>query len=148
MKLIVISGAKYSKKNLLAFRLSNKPNCVWIKPYTNKRDPINAEPHDKYIPLNDNQLMEKMDREVALASTILNGYLFVFFENQLKDDYSIIVGDDKIVHNTKSNWDGDIVTVKCHSPSEEPSSRFLFKDSEFDISTKISYRRRMFNNRI
>ena len=86
MKLIIISGAKNSKKDLLAMILSNRSDCIWIKPYSNRKDPVNADPHNDYISLNDRQLNDKIAKEVPLAETIINSNRFVFFENQLKKD--------------------------------------------------------------
>ena len=132
MKLIIISGAKNSKKDLLAMILSNRSDCIWIKPYSNRKDPVNADPHNDYISLNDRQLNDKIAKEVPLAETIINSNRFVFFENQLKKDYTIIIGDDNIVFGAKNNWKGEIITVRCHSKHEVESPRFLFKDDEFD----------------
>ena len=133
MKLIVISGAKNSKKDLLASRLASNSDCIWIKPYSNKKVPINSDPVTEFIRLNDKQLNRKLEQEVPLAETVVNGNRYIFFENQLNADYVVIIGDDRVVFNLKNNWKGEIVTVKCHSKSEEASSRFLLSDEEFDI---------------
>lgn len=132
MKLIVISGAKNSKKDLLAMSLANNPDVVWIKPYSNRKIPVNADPHDDFIALNDRQLNVKLSREVPLAETIVKGNRYIFFENQLKGEYAIIVGDDKVVYNIENNWDGDVISIRCHSRLEKSSSRFLMADEEFD----------------
>lgn len=133
MKLILISGAKNSKKDLLAHRLANNSDCIWIKPYSDRSVPVNADPDDRFIKLNDIQLEDKMMKEIPLTETVVSGNRYVFFENQLKGDYCVIVGDDRIVFNLLNNYSGDIVTIKCHSNSEKPSSRFLMPDEEFDF---------------
>ena len=132
MKLIVISGAKNSKKDLLAMSLANNPDVVWIKPYSNRKIPINADPHDDFIALNDSQLNVKLSREVPLAETIVKGNRYIFFENQLKGEYVLIIGDDRIAYNIENNWDGEVISIRCHSDDERSSSRFLMADEEFD----------------
>ena len=133
MKLILISGARNSKKDLLAHRLASNSDCIWIKPYSDKPIPLNADPDDRFIKLNSEQLNVKMMREVPLAETVIAGNRYVFFENQLNGDYCVIVGDDRIVFNLMNNYDGDIVSIKCHSNSEKNSPRFLMGDDDFDI---------------
>ena len=132
MKLIVISGARNSKKSLLAQRLSDRLGCLWVKPYSNRKVPINAEPQTDFIALNDKQLNEKLEREESLAETIANGNRYIYFKNQLKGDYAVITGDDSIVLGTVHNWNGDILTIKCHSDDERPSVRCLMNDDEFN----------------
>lgn len=133
MKLILISGTKSSKKDLLAHRLASNSDCIWIQPYSDKSMPVNADLDDRFIALNSKQLSDKMMREVPLAETVVNGNRYVFFENQLKGDYCVIIGDDRVVFNLLNNYEGDIVTIKCHSNSEKSSPRFLMSDDEFDF---------------
>jgi hypothetical protein len=134
MKLIVINGSKNSKKGLLAHRLSNNSDCIWIKPYCDKSVEVNSDPvDDKFIYLNEKQLESKIDNEVILAETVVNGNRYVFFENQLNADYIVLIGDDRIVSYLKSNYGGQLVTVRCHSESEEYSQRSILPDKEFDI---------------
>ena len=134
MKLIVLSGAKHSKKDLVASRLAENSDCIWIRPYSDKKIPINRDADDyDFISLNQKQLNEKMAREVPLVETIVGGNRYVFFETQLLADYVVLIGDDRVVFNLKNNWDGDLVTVKCHSKGEVSSSRSLMDDKEFDI---------------
>ena len=132
LKLIVISGAKNSKKDLLAHRLASNSDCIWIKPYSDRTMPINADPTDSFIRLNTRQLNDKMMREVPLAETVVKGNRYVFFENQLKGAYCVIVGDDRIVFNLKNNYESELVTIRCHSDTEKSSPRFLLGDEEFD----------------
>lgn len=135
MILIVISGAKHSKKDLLAMDLASNSDCRWVKPYTDKEVPVNQEnwEMDEYIHLNEKQMKHKMERENVLVSIDLNGSRYVFFEYQMSSDYVVIIGDDRVVSHLKENWKGDLITVRCHSKSEEYSERNLLKDSEFDI---------------
>lgn len=131
MKLIVISGGKHSKKDLLATRLASNSDCIWIPPFSNKKLPINVD-EDRFISISDNQLSEMTTRENVIAETVVNGSRYVFFEKQLDADYVVIVGDDRIIFALENNFDGDMVTIRCHSNNEIGSPRFLLDDKEFD----------------
>ena len=134
MKLIVISGGKNSKKGLLAHRLADNSDCIWIKPYSDRTVPVNSDPvEDSFIRLNKRQLESKVSREVVLAETVVNGNRYVFFENQLNADYVVLIGDDRIVMYLKSNYEGQLITVRCHSESEQYSERNILPDKDFDI---------------
>lgn len=127
MKLIAISGAKNTGKSVLAEKLSLNSDCIWIKPYTDKKR------QREYIYLNDKQLNDKMQREEPLLVSEVNGNKYVFFKNQLNAEYVVLIGDDRVINYLKNEWDGDLVTIKCHSKMERPSSRSTLDDDEFDI---------------
>lgn len=129
LKLIVLSGAKNSKKTLVASKLAQNSDCIWIKPYCDCKFVDDG----LYIAMARTKLNRKMEREVPLAETVVAGKKYVFFENQLKGDFVVLIGDDRIVYNLKKNWDGHLITVKCHSKDEKPSPRSLMDDKEFDI---------------
>lgn len=129
LKLIALSGAKHSKKDSVASRLAQNSDCIWIKPYTDRE--IIGD--DWYISMSKTKLNRKMEREVPLAETVVAGNRYVFFENQLKGDFVVLIGDDRIIYNLKKNWGGHLITVKCHSKDEKPSPRCLMDDKEFDI---------------
>lgn len=135
MILIAISGAKNSKKNLLAMKLAGNSDCKWVRPYTNKQVPVNQKDWemDEYIHLNDKQLEHKKSRDKVLLTIDINGSEYVYFEYQMNSEYVVIVGDDRVISYFKDNWDGKLITVKCHSNSEKYSERNLLNDSEFDI---------------
>ena len=134
MKLIAISGAKHSKKNLLAMKLSQNSDCIWILPYSDQPVRINSDnTEDKFIRLNKRQLDAKMNREKVLASVRVNEHRYIFFENQMNADYVVLIGDDTIIMQLKSDYDGKLVTIRCHSETEEHSDRALLSDKEFDI---------------
>lgn len=135
MKIIAIHGAKNSKKDLLAFKLANNSDCVWVKPYTDMQNPPNLEDYeqDDLIHLNEKKLSAKMEREIPLCVTEVNGHRYVFFENQFTSGYCVIIGDDRVIQYLKNDWKGDLVTVKCHSKTEEYSERNLLDDDDFDI---------------
>lgn len=135
MILITISGAKNSGKNILAMKLAQNSDCIWIKPYTDKEYPVNIEDweQDTMIHLNKKQLDTKMGHEVPFAETEIKGFRYVFFENQLRADFVVLIADDNMVSSLKREWDGELITIKCHSSKEEYSERNLLKDSEFDL---------------
>ena len=129
MKLIVICGAKNSKGDLLAMKLANNSDCIWIKPFTDRprKEEFDLKPVSK------EKLTHMMDNEDVLAVGEVNGYRYVFFKNQLTADFVVLIGDDRVVTYLKNNWDGDLMTIKCHSKSEEYSERNLLSDDEFDV---------------
>lgn len=131
MKIIAISGAKNSKKDLLAMRLAKNSDCIWIHPYTDRTVPVN-ETDDEYIHLNASQLDAKMQHEIPLVETIVNSHRYVFFETQFRADYCVLLADDRVIMYLKNNWDGDLITVKCESKNSRYSERSLLDDSEFE----------------
>ena len=135
MILIAICGAKNSGKESLAMKLSRNSDCIWIKPYTDKEYPVNIEDweQDDMIHLNEKQLDNKMNHEIPLAVTEIKGYRYVFFENQLRADFVVLIADDNVVSYLKREWNGDLITIKCHSKEESYSERNLLPDSEFDL---------------
>lgn len=135
MRIITISGAKNTKKDIVAFKLAQNSDCVWVHPYTDFEYPVNLEDYeqDQYTHLNEKKLSRKMERETPLAVSEVNGHRYVFFENQLTAGFCVLIADDRIVTYLKKNWEGELVTVKCHSKNESYSERCLLNDDEFDI---------------
>lgn len=133
MRLIALNGAKNSRKEWVAQKLSSNSDCIWIKPYTDKPRPYMDYEDDDMIHLNNPKLSYKMEREVPLAVTEVGNYRYVFFENQLKAGYCILIADDNVIEYLKMNWDGELITVRIHSNDEIYSERSLLKDDEFDI---------------
>lgn len=135
MRLVTISGAKNTKKDFVAFKLAQNSDCVWVHPYTDFEHPINIEDNerDDYAHLSKEKLTRKMEREVPLAVSEVNGHRYVFFENQMTAGFCVIIADDRIVSYLKNNWGGELITIKCHSKNESYSERNLLKDDDFDI---------------
>ena len=131
MRLIVLNGAKNSGKELVARRLAENSDCKYIKPFTDH--PRDNGSDDEYIRLNKPKLDNKLDSEVEFCITEVNGYRYVFFENQLNAGYVVLIGDDMVVSYLKRKWKGDLITVKVHSNNEKYSERFLLGDDDFDI---------------
>ena len=135
MKIIALYGGKNSKKDLLANRLANNSDVVYVKPYTDKEVPVYEEDWemDDYIHLNAKQLSHKMEREVPLAIITLKSHRYVFFSTQFKENFCVVILDDAGLHGFKKMWDGELVTIRVHSDTEEHSDRCLMTDDEFDI---------------
>lgn len=135
LKIIAINGAKNSKKDRVASQLAKNSDCVWIKPYTDAKLPVNTEEfeQDDYIRLNEPKLSDKMERDVPLCSTEINGHRWVFFESQFRVGYCVIIVDDRMITYLKNNWKGDLTTVKCHAKGESYSERCLLSDEDYDI---------------
>ena len=133
MRLIALNGAKNTKKEWVARKLSDNSDCIWIKPYTDRpRVHVDYE-EDEMIHLNYPKLSYKLERETPLAVTVVNDHRYVFFENQLNAGYCVSIADDRVIEYLKNNWDGELITVKIHSNDEESSDRFQSKDDMFDI---------------
>ena len=133
LRLIIISGAKYTNKELVASRLAKNSDCIWIKPYTDRPSGHVEYEQDDYFHLDESKLSAKMERDKPLAVVELNNHRYVFFENQLHANYCILIGDDSLVSYFKNNWEGDLLTVKCHSKNEKYSQRNILGDDEFDV---------------
>ena len=84
MRLVVISGAKNTKKDLVASRLAKNSDCIWIKPYTDRPRGVVIYEDDDYVHLSEDKLSAKMERDKPLATVEVNNHRYVFFENQLR----------------------------------------------------------------
>lgn len=133
MRLIALNGAKNSRKEWVAQKLSDNSDCIWIKPFTDKPQRKVDYADDEMIHLNYPKLTYKMQREVPLAVTEVNGHRYVFFENQLNANYCVLIADDSVIEYLEDEWDGELITVKIHSNDEVSSDRFKLKDDNFDI---------------
>lgn len=134
MKLIVITGAKHSKKESVASKLAKNSDCIWIKPYTDRKVLVNGENwDDECIHLNKKQLSDKMDKESVLAKIEVNNHRYVFFENQCRAGFCILIGDDLLVSSLRKSYPNDVIAVRVHHKDEVPSERNLISDDEFDI---------------
>lgn len=135
LKIIAINGARNSGKEIVASKLAQNSDCIWIKPYTDEENPVNLEDYeqDDYIRLNKPKLSDKMDKEVPLCVTEVKGHRWAFFETQFRAGFCVIIADDWIVKYLKKNWDGGLSTIRCHSKNESESERFSLPDDEFDI---------------
>lgn len=128
MRLITLSGGRHCKLDFVASELAKNSDCVWIKPYTDSKFI-----YDDYVHLNEKQLDDKIKRDDPLVVTEVNGHRYVFFKYQLTGGYCVLIADDRTVSYLKNNWDGELITVRCHCKSEVYSERCLLSDDEYDI---------------
>ena len=133
MRLIALNGAKNTKKEWVAQKLSDNSDCIWIQPITDKPNPNRDYEENELIHLNQSELDYKMKKNTPLAVTEVNGHRYVFFTYQLTAGYCVLIADDNVIGYLKNNWDGELVTVRVHSNDEIYSARSLLKDDEFDI---------------
>ena len=133
MRLIALNGAKNTRKEWVASRLSDNSACIWIQPYTDRPSPHRDYEDDELIHLDESKLSAKMERDTPLAITEVNSHRYVWFENQLKAGYCIIIADDDVIAYLDNKWDGELITVRIHSNDEIYSARSLLKDDDFDI---------------
>ena len=141
MKIIALTGAKNSRKDVVARRLATNSDVVYVRPYTDRDVPVNAEDWelDDYTHMNEKQLSYKMERDEVLSVAHVGNHRYVFFMSQFNADFCVLILDDVGIFNLKKNWKGEIVTVKVHSDIEEPSDRCLMKDEEFDFVFNIDH---------
>ena len=128
--IITITGAKHTGKMVLASKLSENSDCIWVKPYTDNQ---RAYP-DCYHPLIKEDLDKMIEDEKPVFTTIIRGFRYVVFPSQLNAEYNILIVDDYALIDVKEAWNEHIITIKVHSDREEPSLRsgvYLF-DHEFD----------------
>ena len=124
-KIITVTGHKNCGKDIIAQRLSKYENVSYIKPYTDRELPQNAEPIDleKYHYVLPTVMEDLLRDEKVLAMTEVNGHLYVFFEFQMRDEYNVLIADDYAVISIKDNFDGRVITVRVVSENETESDR-------------------------
>lgn len=139
MKIIAITGHKNSNKDLVAMRLASNSDVVYIRPYSDKKRPLNMESYeeDDYIHLNNSQLSYKMEREEPFLVKEIDGVRYVFFMTQFRADFCAIIIDKTMLDYLKKNWDGEIVSIYCHDGRgcDDPKSYDIiydWKNDDFD----------------
>ena len=117
MKLIVLNGAKHTKKTTLALRLASNSDVQYVRPCTSKKD-VDCNFIEK------EQLDKMKDECEVLSCTTIKGIDYVFFKHQFNADYNIIIADDYAVIDILNNWNDDILLVRCVSENQGKSERF------------------------
>lgn len=136
MKIITLTGAKNTNKELLAYKLSQNSDVGYIKPYTDREIPEDAEECDvnNYNYVSKDRLDEMIEEDEVLCKTLVNGDRFVFFKSQLEHSYNVMIVDDYTLVDLQSNWKKELYSIKVKSNGEKPSNRigtYLY-DHEFD----------------
>jgi hypothetical protein len=113
MKIIALVGLKNAGRVILARKWDKNANVSYIEPILNPTD-RNGE---------------------YLASTVVNGDTYVFYESQLKNDFNVLVADDYILSDLLTNYP-DVVSVWVDNPRAEPSERVnvMYTKNDFDYT--------------
>ena len=114
MKIIAICGKPNSKKDYVAMKLSENSDISYVRPYSDKSIPVNIEPYesdDSYVYLSEYKLSVKMDKEVPLAVREIKGHRYVFFENQLRAEYVVLILDEATLDQLRKDYDGEIFAI-------------------------------------
>ena len=114
MKLVTITGKPNTGKDWLARKLGGNSDVLYIRPYSDRKIPKNIEPwefDDSSIHLSEYKLSKKMEREVPLAIRTIGDTRYVFFRNQLRADYVVIVVDEATLDHLRKNYDCEIYSI-------------------------------------
>ena len=138
-KIITLTGHKHCQKDIVAYMLDTYNNgfVTWVKPYTDA--PLNlgefSEENGGYTYLSKEELDFEIKNKNVLSITKVNNHRYVYFEEQMTNEWNVIIADDITVINAKEKWKDNVTSVKIVSESEEKSDRvnqYLF-DHEFDF---------------
>ena len=127
MKIIAINGHKNSGKVNLAEKWNKNENVSFIKPYSDNYRPLDY----KVISREDLDFM--VEHNVALASTIVNEHIYVYFKEDFKNDFCIVCVDDIILKQFLES-DFEVITVFVNNSKSEPSERVekLYKKNDYN----------------
>jgi len=109
-RIITLTGLKQSGKVKLAETWDRNENVSYIRPVKNPKT-----------------------TEEYLASAVVNGNTYVYYESQLVNDFNVLIVDDYTLSDLLTNYP-DVVTVWVDNPKAEPSERVnvLFTKDDFD----------------
>ena len=127
--IIAIVGHPYSGHITLAYKLSNNSAVSIVYPYTDCPKTI----YEEYNQVTPDVLDDMLESKTILSNTVIDGYRFVFFKEQLKDAYNVLILDDYALADMRGKYDR-IYSIKCWSKCQGDSDRvgvYLF-NHEFD----------------
>lgn len=127
-KIVTLTGAKYSKKDIVALKLEKNSSVEFVRPYSTKKS-------IDFNWVSKKALLKMLETEEVLLTQYLNGEVYCYFRKQFTADYCVVVVDDFSLIQLKKAWDGDIVTVKVLNDKSVKSDRVdvFLEDSDFDI---------------
>lgn len=151
LNIVTLTGHKHSGKSIIANRLSENSAVEYVKPYTDAL--YNETWSDSFHYVSSERLDELIEKYTVLYESSINGHRYVFFKEQLKEAYNVMILDDYGVANIKSNYDYDVYSIKVHSSNEKPSERvgvylynhefdYIFdydNDDYYDLEARIEY---------
>lgn len=137
--IISLTGHKNSGKLSVEFDLAKNSAIEYVKPYTDR--PSNEIWDDCYYFVSKGELDELICEKEVLYQTMVNGYRYVFFKDQLTADYNILILDDYGVAELQSKYRKYLYSVKVVSKKQRDSDRvgvYLYNhefDEVFDYDT-------------
>lgn len=123
MKIVTLTGSKNCGKDVIAEKLSENSDVVYLKPYTDKKPLSSAELIVGYNVVSKNELDQMIKDNEVLSITRVNGHRWVYFKFQLTEAYNIMIVDDYGVCDVRTNWNGDLYSVKVVSKNMQDSDR-------------------------
>ena len=116
MLLIIVTGEPNSGKDKVASKLGMNADVKYIRPYSDKKIPVNIEPQDfptEYTYLSEYKLSKKMEHEIPLFTREIGVNRYVVFENQLNADYVVLILDPETLHELQKTYTGRIFSIYC-----------------------------------
>ena len=135
-KIVTLTGQIDSKRDWVARKLEKNSDVEYVFPYVGIDLPMSADLtafHEYHVVL-PQELEIMMRHERVLYSTTINDTMYVFFEFQMKEPFSVVVVDDDGVFQLRENWDGEIYSIYVKSKSQKDGGRSgkLMKPQDFD----------------
>ena len=116
--IISVTGHPNSGHVKLAYKLSLNSAVEFIHPFTDDPKDVYFEYHQ----VSKEKLDELMDTHEVLSVTMIDGYRFVFFKEQLVADYNVLILDDYALADLKGKYDR-LYSIKCWSSCQGDSDR-------------------------
>ena len=133
MKIVALIGVG-TGVTFTADKLAENSDVAYLKPYTDKLELSSAEKNWMYHQVSSEEMDELLECYPILSSTLIDGNRWVYFKFQLKEAYNVLVLDDYAFADLRSNWDGELYSVKVVTPENLRSNRIgvYMYDHEFD----------------
>ena len=130
--IVSLTGHKNSKKTTVAFELAKNSAVEFVKAYTDK--PSNDMWIDCYFYVSKDKLDELIEEREVLYKSMVDGYRYVFFKDQLTAPYNILILDDYGVADLQGKYSNYFYSIKVVSKNQVDSDRvgvYLY-NHEFD----------------
>ena len=116
--IIAIIGKPKSGHIKLAYMLSLNSAVDYLYPWTDNPSDIYLEYHQ----VSKGTLDILIEEHDVLTVTMIDGYRFVYFKDQLKADYNILILDDYTLAELRSTYER-LYSIKVWSKGQEDSER-------------------------
>ena len=140
MKIVSLTGAG-SGVTYTAEKLAENSDVAYLKPYTDKEELSSAESIMGYHQISKEEMDNFLETEDVLSCITVDGHRWAYFKFQLKEAYNILVTDDYGLVDLRSNWKGELYSVKVATEQNHKSNRigvYLYNhefDEVFDYKT-------------